>query len=796
VRRVVPLLLAVLLGAGLLPLAAPPAAAQASCPAPGGAGFPAHTAVPAGDVQVLGRGWGHGVGMSQHGALGAARLGCSAAQILSTYYPGTQLSDRDTAVPITATLWPTRPQEAGAPNLDVRVPRSADIPAGMPRAEAVTWRIRQAEGGQVTDLPEQQPAGATWRAAIRDGRLELRDGERVVWSGPTSATLFVPLDNRRTIQLPQKSTATWSSQGRPYSRGSLRVAPLTGAGSQLLVQIDLPDVEQYLYGLSEMPSSWLAAALEAQAIAGRSYAMRKNPRILWESTADQVYAGALKERDPTGVGPGETAGQRWVRAVEASRRKVVTHDGTIAQTVYSSSHGGQSESNRFSSFFSAGNVIPYLVPIDDSRWDRASLTEDERTRCGSSCAQLWAVAFSRSEAGALLGVGSVVSIDLPAPRGRGGRVGDPNRAVYDNPTARYGGVRVVGTTATKVLSGLEFMNLLRVPRRSELFEVRVAPAPDRCTPTTDQSGNTTVIRLAGPSRVETAVAASASGWSRADEAVVATGSGFADALSAAALAARRNAPLLLTDGGSLAPSVRSELARLGVGTVHLMGGTSALSRTVEAELRAAGHHVERVAGANRFATASVAAQKAGPSPSGDVALALGADWPDAVSAGALAASRDRVPTLLSHRDEVPDVTMRALAALGARRVLLVGGSSVLTADVDAQLRREGYVVERLSGGNRYQTSVAVAANAVARGPAGARPVVLASGATFPDALAAGALAAKRNGVLLLTPQCNLDPVPETTAFLTSQPIDRGWLLGGRAALSDRVREQARAAIDG
>jgi peptidoglycan hydrolase-like amidase/putative cell wall-binding protein len=773
--------------------------------------------VPDGEVQVLGRGWGHGVGMSQYGARGAARLGCTAAEILAAYYPGTTVTQRAEA-PITVSLYPDRPNGPGVDFLDVYA-----------ETDAVQWQVSAGGTGAGQDFAITQTRGTTWRATVAsDGRYVVADqsrGGEIVHTGSINDTIVVPLGNRHIIQLPQKPSNDQWRDGRPYRRGELRIRPFGGTDTRLSTRITLPDVHSYLYGLSEMPASWELQALEVQAIAGRSYALRNAARPLFDSPSDQVYTGLLKETDRTGVGGGQTAGQRWVQAVDESRGRVVTFDGDIAQTFYSSSHGGQSESNRFSAFFSASTVLPYLVPVDDTRWEAAA----------DSPVATWSHAYSRAEAGRALGVGAVTSIRLLEQRGAGGRVGVPGRPVYSNPSATYGGVEVVGTTGRKTISGLAFVQALNVTRRSELFEVRIAPsqsptpepspapapepepAPDPepspapppapipiaspldpCAPTRDQSGNTVATRVAGPGRIDTAVAASQAGWSTASEAVLATAGGtsqgFADALSAAALAARHDAPLLLTGAGELAPPVREELARLGVRTVHLMGGTAALSADVQAELRLAGYRVERVAGASRFDTARAAALKAGPSPSGDVALALGTDWPDAVSAGALAASADRVPALLSLRDAVPETTMVALRELDPGRVVLIGGRGVLSSAVVEQLRAAGYAVERLSGASRYGTSLAVAVDAARRGGADARPAVLASGGTFPDALAAGPVAARQGGLLLLAPRCNLDDVPDVSRFLTGGPIDRAVLIGGTAALSDRVREQTGEAI--
>jgi peptidoglycan hydrolase-like amidase/putative cell wall-binding protein len=776
--RIVPVIAAVALLVGLVPLGATEAAAQSTCPTSGGAGMPAHRDVPAGEVQVLGRGWGHGVGMSQYGARGAARLGCSVSQILTTYYPGTALAARD-ARQLAASLWPSSPNGEAAPHLDVRVPRAGDVPSTLPTVSALTWQVSTGSDAP-TPIAERQPAGATWRAVVAGDRLELRDGDRVVWSGPTSSTLRAPLANQRTIQLPQKPTASWSPQGRPYARGALWIQPQGSATGRVNVRVVDLDSEEYLFGLAEMPSSWEPAALQAQAVAGRSYALRKTSGLLWDSASDQVYAGALKEHEPS-------FGTRWVAAVNATRLQVLTFEGGIAETLYSSSHGGQSESNRFSAFFSPNVNLPYLRPVDDTRWEAAA----------ESPVATWSHAYTRDEVGRLFGVGSVRSITIKDVRGAGGRVGVPGRAVYSDPSRTYGGIEVVGTTGSRTVSGLQFVQTLNVTRRSELFTVHVtAPSPTP-TPTPTEGDDGVTTRSDGPTRIETAAAVSSDHWDRADDVIVATAGGaedgYADALSAAAYAARLDAPILLTAGDRLSPAVREELARLRARRVWIMGGPAAVSRAVEDALVTAGYDVDRVSGPTRFDTASAAARAAGASPSGDVALALGTNWPDAVSAGTLAGSADRVPTLLTGTDAVPQVTMDALRALGARRVLVIGGPAAVDDAVVRQLRQAGLTVERRFGASRFDTALAVARDAIGRS-SGTRPVIVASGATFPDALAAGALSARIGGPIVLSPA---ERLPDATrSFIADGPFDRGALVGGRAALSTQVREQVAGAIRG
>ncbi|MGH9068943.1 MAG: cell wall-binding repeat-containing protein, partial [Acidimicrobiales bacterium] len=126
---------------------------------------------------------------------------------------------------------------------------------------------------------------------------------------------------------------------------------------------------------------------------------------------------------------------------------------------------------------------------------------------------------------------------------------------------------------------------------------------------TTPTKGTPVRRLAGPTRIGTAVAVSVHAFPTPHSAgavVLARADAFPDALAAGPLAAAEKAPLLLSGGSALDPATASEIARvLAPGkTVYLVGGTSALGPLVGTELRALGYRVVRLAGANRFATAA------------------------------------------------------------------------------------------------------------------------------------------------------------------------------------------------
>jgi len=297
-------------------------------------------------------------------------------------------------------------------------------------------------------------------------------------------------------------------------------------------------------------------------------------------------------------------------------------------------------------------------------------------------------------------------------------------------------------------------------------------------------------RLAGPDRIATAVRLSRAAHPEgARAAVVVSGRDFADALAAAPLAAAVGGPLLLNDPGALAPAVAAELDRLGAGTVHLVGGPAAQSPAVEDALRARGT-VVRVAGPDRFATAAAAAAAAvdvwradGDTGAGArVLVASGADFPDALAAGPLAAAA-RAPLLLTAPGAVPPATAAALAELDPDRVTVLGGPGAVAETTAAALDAD----ERLGGADRSATA-AVLADAAAAAGADPADIVVASGRAFPDALAAGPLAAARGGVLLLTEPAAVPPA--TADALRARAAGLTWLrvAGGPAAVPDATTD--------
>ena len=248
-----------------------------------------------------------------------------------------------------------------------------------------------------------------------------------------------------------------------------------------------------------------------------------------------------------------------------------------------------------------------------------------------------------------------------------------------------------------------------------------------------------------------------------------------DALAAASLAGATGAPVLSVNNraGVLPEVTAAELVRLDPDRVRVLGGPAAISDPLLAELDAAGGwQVERVAGADRYATA---AQVAGlvPAAQGTVILASGESFADALAAGPLAAAGPH-PILLTRRDALPEVTVEALS--DADDVVIAGGPAVVSEDVFAEVTEiVGVELVRLAGADRVATATVIAEHLVAHvdgfdGDA----AVLANGRGLADALSGGGFAGRNGQTVLLT-----DGTGELGAT-------RAWLEANAATLTGTV----------
>lgn len=289
-----------------------------------------------------------------------------------------------------------------------------------------------------------------------------------------------------------------------------------------------------------------------------------------------------------------------------------------------------------------------------------------------------------------------------------------------------------------------------------------------------------VLRIAGSNRYSTAVEISKRGWAGgSDTVILARGDNYADALAGVPLACQLDAPILLTSSSQLSPATSEEIARLGASSVLILGGTGAVSASVESELQALGLAVQRIAGSSRYETACLIARELAKGGSYDTAfIAVGSNFADALSASAYAAKAG-CPILLTQPTTLPDYTKNLIRDMGITKTWVIGGTGVISGAVFAQLPG----AERIAGSNRYSTGIALAEKFM---PAATKIACLATGLNFPDAITGGVLAAKNNSGVILV-QGNL-AVPNQVVldFMSAQGIETIQLFGGTSVISARM----------
>ncbi len=307
---------------------------------------------------------------------------------------------------------------------------------------------------------------------------------------------------------------------------------------------------------------------------------------------------------------------------------------------------------------------------------------------------------------------------------------------------------------------------------------------------------TTSTRVAGADRYATAVEVTKKSFTTIPEGgtpvvFIATGENFPDALAVGAAGAKLSAPVLLTQKDLLPTVTATELDRLQPKKIIVLGGTGAVSDAVKTALGshlAMGGSVDRYEGADRYATAAIISQQTFTTvPVPTVYVATGQSFPDAL-AGGPAAFDDGGPLLLVTKDAIPSATKDELTRLKATKVVVLGGTTAISdAVVTALDPYSTDPVTRRQGADRYLTSVEVSKAAFAS----SGPVWLATGANFPDALAAGSPAGTAHSPVLLV---HSDCVPkEVNAEIDRLGATTVNVLGGESILSNAVMNRTECA---
>ncbi len=285
--------------------------------------------------------------------------------------------------------------------------------------------------------------------------------------------------------------------------------------------------------------------------------------------------------------------------------------------------------------------------------------------------------------------------------------------------------------------------------------------------------------VAGASRYETSAAIAAEFQANVDCVYLASGANFPDALSAAPAAATCGGPLLLVEPNAVPAAIAAQLARLNPSSIHIAGGTGAVSNAVQTKVSqlVPGAAVSRLAGADRYATSRAIVGKAFGT-SEFVWIATGANFPDALSASnAAAAYGEPVLIVPGTAKSLDKATMATIAARNPAAVAIAGGTGVVSTGIENQLWNL-YGKIRLQGADRYGTSLAINKFAwdVPEGHSTSVYAFLTNGTKFPDALSGAAMAGGRYSAPMyaVPPACVPDAVQQ---HIKALKVYEAYLLG-------------------
>jgi SpoIID/LytB domain protein len=385
---------------------------------------------------VTGAGYGHGNGMSQYGAKGAATRGLTAEQITGFYYPGTAYSTLATkANRVRLSAVDARPVSvAAAPGLTATDGNGAKL--ALDSGDATSWRFVYTAATKKFAIQKLTSSGYSTVSSV-PGPVRV--------GGPSTITVQF---GRAKSYCKRLTTVTYA--------GTLRTLYVDGAQRSAA---DLP-MEYYLRGVvpSESPSSWPAAALQAQAIAARSYAAFKLTASRWfdsyDTTQDQCWDGAAAHVATTDA------------AVAATAAKIRTYAGKPAFTQFSSSNGG---------YVNSGSQ-PYLKA-------KADPYEQHSGNPNST----WTATVPVSRISAMAGLATVTGIRVTARDGLGRWGGRVSTLVVD-------GKDSAGKVAGKSLTGAQVRTGLGLKSTYFTFAATAVLAPTTATATVTTGAKATVFR--------------------------------------------------------------------------------------------------------------------------------------------------------------------------------------------------------------------------------------------------------------------------------------------------------------
>lgn len=664
----------------------------------GSTAAPAHAAtvqVPA-TFSFSGAGWGHGVGMSQYGARGMALAGYTAEQIVTHYYTGTTVS----AVPDRAEIAVNLLHQTSL--VTVRTESLAAGGGGV----VVTVRDLPAVTGVAGDIFTFTSANKVVSVSKTSAGVTTAVGKgswaTVNWSGtrvPLTAGAVPTLLNVTT------SSAQFANSGHRYRYGSVKIQPATASPNTLEAVNYVQVHDEYLLGIAEVSSSWPAAAMQAQILASRSYALNHLASFRAACLCnvddgggpyyDQTFAGYIKEADAWG--------KYWRAAVAATVTSSTTGQtilsaGKPIAAFYFSASGGATQASEDV----WGGTLAYTKSVDD-HWSLDPSVPWSK----------WIPRVrTQAQVAAVFGLTDVVRIDLTS-RCVSGAVKSATAWSSSGKSATVTGPRLASQL------GLPSRWIWRAVDTAAVDPVSAAVAAAQ------QSNSSTVVLAPISSPTSIALASN--------------------------LASQRGWPLLLTSSTALTSATRAELVRRKARTVFAVGTAAELPALVVNSAASVVGTVARISGTNAVdVSLRVAARLA--RPVGTPFVVAPATNPALISIASAAASALGRPLLVTPGAAISSVNLTAYIKLHKpASILLVGSladiSNAAFAASTPLVRVNGVSVVDVSSSLAKFTGVGVMTQRVSLSSAARLTMSLVSNPSTPILVVSGSLSPSAVAVL-------------------------------------------------
>jgi SpoIID/LytB domain protein len=298
-----------------------------------------------------GSGYGHGVGMSQIGARAKALAGESATAILNYYYSGTKV-------------------ETATDSKILRINIGHLLKSTKVRSDSSGAKLQLFAGAlsesKTADVLLDVPSKTTLNVEITGSQLNISTTQGANTTPIANGTSFTLRwsGTRHMEGPPTVISVTANSTVNRYRYGQIQFKMIKDKllGNRLSIINSVRLQDEYLWGIGEVPSSWPFAALQAQAIASRTYALAKSLKIrtacschLYGSISDQSFVGFSKESEAL-------YGQFWKNAVDSTVGQIITYDGLPITAYFTSSTGGATETSEHA----WGTATPYTLSVSDT----------------------------------------------------------------------------------------------------------------------------------------------------------------------------------------------------------------------------------------------------------------------------------------------------------------------------------------------------------------------------------------------------------------------------------------------